>query len=156
MWVDAVPLTSHTATGSGRTVASFGSQPHGGRAFERHTRPDPRRYESRNVLASHPPSGHSARVDRDGLPVGWTLDRVREVGQLRDAPYLLDRGTPVTLDTPAGHQAIDPSVLIECGGLILVLDSVENEWLMGQQADDGSVLCWSSYGADLEFALKSL
>jgi len=95
-------------------------------------------------------------VDRDGLPVGWTLERVREVGQLRDAPYLLDRGTPVALDTPAGLEVIDPSVLIECGGLVLVLDSVESEWLMGQRADDGSVLCWSSYGADLEFALKSL
>jgi len=29
----------------------------GDRAFERHTRPDPERYENRNVLASHPLSG---------------------------------------------------------------------------------------------------
>ena len=42
--VNAVPLTSHTATGPGRMVASLRSQPHGGRAFTRHTRPDPRRY----------------------------------------------------------------------------------------------------------------
>ncbi len=95
-------------------------------------------------------------MDRGRLPVGWTLEWVREVGQLRDAPYLLDPGTAVTLDTPAGRQAIEPALLIECGGLILVLDAVENEWLMGQRADDGSVMCWSSYGADLEFALKSL
>ena len=42
--VDAVPLSSHTATGSGQAVASLESQPHGDRAFMRHTRPDPRRY----------------------------------------------------------------------------------------------------------------
>lgn len=81
---------------------------------------------------------------------------MREVGQLRDAPYVLDRDTRVVLDTPEGVQAIDSEALIECGGLILVLDSVAGEWLMGQQADDGSVLCWASYGDDLEVALKSL
>ena len=100
--------------------------------------------------------GQSAPMDRDDLPVGWTLERVREVGQLRDPPHLLDRNTAVTLDTANGVQAIDPSALIECGGLVLVLDSMESEWLMGQQADDGSVKCWSSYGKDLEFALRSL
>lgn len=36
---------SSTATESGRADGSFGSQPHGDRAFERHPRPDPRRYE---------------------------------------------------------------------------------------------------------------
>jgi hypothetical protein len=95
-------------------------------------------------------------VDREGLPPGWTLERVREVGQLRDTPYVLDRATRVILDTPAGIETVDPSALIECGGLVLVLDSVSREWLMGQQADDGSVLCWASYGDDLEFALQSL
>ena len=108
------------------------------------------------MLAGVESVGQSARVDGDDLPVGWTLERVREVGQLRDAPQLLDRKTPVALDTPEGAQAIAPSVLIECGGLVLVLDSVEGEWLMGQQADDGSVECWSSYGPDLAFALRSL
>jgi hypothetical protein len=34
----------------------------GDRAFGRHTWPDHERYEYRNVLASHPPSGHSALV----------------------------------------------------------------------------------------------
>jgi hypothetical protein len=33
----------------------------GDRAFERHTRPDPERYEYRNVIASHPPSGRYVR-----------------------------------------------------------------------------------------------
>ena len=95
-------------------------------------------------------------MNRGDLPVGWTLERVREVGQLRDPPHLLDRSTRVTIDTPNGVQVIDPSVLIDCGGLVLVLDSADSERLMGQQADDGSVMCWSSYGNDLEFALRSL
>ena len=84
------------------------------------------------------------------------MERVREVGQLRDAPYLLDAGTTVTLDTPAGRRVIEPALLIECGGLVLVLDAADQEWLMGERSDDGSVMCWSSYGPDLEFALKSL
>ena len=50
-------------------VGSFGSQPHGDRALERHTRPDPRRYESTQRLAFHPPSGHYAPVA--GLDHVW-------------------------------------------------------------------------------------
>ena len=48
-------------------VGSFGSQPHGDRAFERHTRPDPQRYESPQRLAFHPPSGHYAPVRVRGV-----------------------------------------------------------------------------------------
>lgn len=36
------------------TAASLESQPHGDRAFLRHTRSDPRPYEYRSALASHP------------------------------------------------------------------------------------------------------
>jgi hypothetical protein len=42
-------------------VASFESQPHGGRAFTRHTRPDPDATKHRLVVAQHPPSGQSVR-----------------------------------------------------------------------------------------------
>src|SRR3954468_19151380 len=37
---------------------------HSDRAFERHTRPDPERYETRNALAQDHLSGQSARVLR--------------------------------------------------------------------------------------------
>jgi hypothetical protein len=78
--VDLVPVRSHTTTGSDRLVASVGSQPDGDRAFGRHTRPDPESYEHRNVLASHPPSGHSAA----GSVSSWRCVRYRfgGIGQL--------------------------------------------------------------------------
>src|SRR4249920_2331104 len=62
MRVDAVPLTSHTATGPDRTAGSFRSQPHGGTAFERHTRPGPRRYERPSRPADDAPSGPYALI----------------------------------------------------------------------------------------------
>ena len=40
--IDAgAPLTSHAPTGPDRTASSFRSQPRGGTAFQRHTRPGP-------------------------------------------------------------------------------------------------------------------
>jgi len=95
-------------------------------------------------------------MNGDGLPEGWTLERVREVGQLRDEPRLLDRSTKVTLDTPTGLREVEPSIVLECGGLVLVLDASEGDWLMGQQSEDGSIVCWGSYGDDLESALRGL
>ena len=102
------------------------------------------------------PSGHPVSVEPDALPSGWTLDRVREVGQLRAAPRLLDPATPVTIETSSGVEPVDASVLIECGDLILVLDSDDGAWLMGQHDADGAVRCWASYGTDLGVALRSL
>jgi hypothetical protein len=81
---------------------------------------------------------------------------MRQVGQLRNAPRLLDPTTPVTIETGSGARPIECSVLIDCGDLVLAFDPVERDWLMGQQADDGTVACWASYGTDLDFALKSL
>lgn len=75
---DAVPLPSHTAAGSGRAVASLGSQPDGGRALERHTRPDPRRYETTRRLAFDSRSGQSGAIAtrRIALLVPRTAARV--------------------------------------------------------------------------------
>ena len=85
--VDAVPLPSHTAAGSGRPVASLKSQPRGGRAFERHTRPDPRRYKNPQRLASDSQSGQSARVP--GTPQeanGDDLTDARSTDQVTQTP----------------------------------------------------------------------
>jgi putative acetyltransferase len=54
---------------------------HSDRAFERHTRPDPERYEYRNVLASDPLSGHSACVSHT---VNVRTMRRDEFGTIRD------------------------------------------------------------------------
>ena len=66
----------------------------GDRAFGRHTRPDPERYEHRNVLASHPPSGQSGAVSD---PTPWlvfgvdlrftTTEEGRRTKPLSAAPY---------------------------------------------------------------------
>src|SRR3954454_12143090 len=44
---------------------------HSDRAFERHTRPDPERYETRNALAHDHLSGHSALVGVDERRLRW-------------------------------------------------------------------------------------
>lgn len=54
---------------------------HGDRAFERHTRPDPERYEHRNVLASDPLSGQYALV----LVGEEQVLTIRVVGDYRSA-----------------------------------------------------------------------
>jgi hypothetical protein len=91
-----------------------------------------------------------------GWPEDWTPERVREAGQLRDVPRLLNPTTAVTIETVTGIRRVDCSVLIDCGGLVLAFDPVHADWMMGQQADDGTVRCWASYGTDLDAALKSL
>ncbi len=90
------------------------------------------------------------------MPPGWTLTRVRQVGRLRDEPRLLDPGTPVTIDTSTGQERVDASVILDCGGVVLALDSTDGDWLMGEQDQDGVVRCWAGYGVDLEEALRSL
>jgi hypothetical protein len=67
--VNADPLTSHTATEPHRIVASFESQPPGGRAFMRHTRPDPRRYGTPPRRC--PTSSIRAFCVSHGGTVGW-------------------------------------------------------------------------------------
>ena len=95
-------------------------------------------------------------MNDDGMPDGWTLERVKEVGQLRDLPRLLDRRTKVTFDAPSGPTEIQPVTIIDVDGLVLVLDEARGEWLMGQQCADGSIVCWGSYGDDLGDAIRGL
>ena len=79
MRVDADPVSSHTATRARPTPKSFRSdnRSHGrDRAFLRPPTRPPERYEFRNVLASHPPSGQSARVGSDDA---GNLGRIRHL-----------------------------------------------------------------------------
>ncbi len=95
-------------------------------------------------------------MEGPSLPEGWTLERVREVGQLRDEVRLLDPGTSVTVETSDGPEFVDADLMIDCGGLVLVLDPVDGDWLMGEVDDAGVVRCWAGYGSDLGEALRSL
>jgi hypothetical protein len=104
------------------------------------------------VLAPTRPSEHHALVPE--LPDGWTLDRVREVAQ-GDAE-LLSLDTVVLLDDRSDYVALAPSAIISFTGLCLVLNGDDGLWYMGQLDDDGTIVCWSAYSADLEEAILSL
>lgn len=99
----------------------------------------------------HPAMGH----DVGQLPDGWTLARVAEVAAAGSAE-LLPLDTPVFLDDPAGRERVPVSLIIQVGGLCLVRDARDGEYLMGQIDDSESVCCWSSYGDDLAEALRAL
>src|SRR4051812_13548515 len=54
---------------------------HSDRAFERHTRADPERYETRNALAQDHLSGHSAPVNAgEWVDLDEDLSRLHEIG----------------------------------------------------------------------------
>ncbi|RSN62428.1 MULTISPECIES: hypothetical protein [Actinomadura] len=94
------------------------------------------------------------------LPTGWTLERVRAVSGCARAAVLtaeaaaaLDvREVDGRAEAPVAPHTID--LVLTFDGLCLV--RAEGEWLMGGVDDDGSVLCWASYGDDLYEALRGL
>lgn len=95
------------------------------------------------------------------LPDGWTLARVREVSQCPTAETR-PADTPVALETyPYGNNtqalrvSVAANVIIDFAGLFLVQPAGEAEWYMGQE-HNGEVVCWASYGDDLESAINSL
>ena len=89
------------------------------------------------------------------LPDGWDLDRVRAHGGLRDEPRL------VPLDTTVFDNRIDdlvelhPVAIIDCGGLLLVLDRDDRCWYVGM-FDDDCIVCWGNYGEDPAEAIAAL
>ena len=89
-----------------------------------------------------------------GLPDGWTIDRVREVVQ--GEAELLANDTVVMLDDRTDYVALIPLAVISFVGLCLVLDANDGYWYMGQLDEDGTIVCWSAYGKDLEEAIKAL
>ncbi|MFD5323282.1 hypothetical protein [Streptomyces sp. NPDC127092] len=57
----------------------------------------------------------------------------------------------------AGHddyEPLRPDAILAFHELCLVRD--DGEWFMGQLDDNGSVICWASYGSDLTEAIHSL
>ena len=90
------------------------------------------------------------------MPTGWTLARVREVGGLANDPRLLDTaGSTATVETNEGIEPLNPLVIIDCGGLCLVLDD-DGDWYMGQPDGQEVIRCWGSYGSELDDALRAL
>ena len=86
------------------------------------------------------------------LHQGWDLDRVRSL--VPDA-RLVQPGMPVLVEVPGGNQPLSPRVTIQCDSdRYLVLDD-DGLWYMGHKVD-GAVVCWASYGDDLEAAIAAL
>jgi hypothetical protein len=101
------------------------------------------------------------RLVEDRLPEGWTLDRVRDVAQSPGAE-LWPATVPVVVETyPPGNnvdaerEAIVPDVIIRFEDLALVRPVGEDDWYMGQ-FDGDQLVCWGSYGPDLERAILAL
>ncbi|MEU6215851.1 hypothetical protein ABZ891_38925 [Streptomyces sp. NPDC047023] len=90
-----------------------------------------------------------------GLPAGWTIERVRALsGDLTAAPLSFDRFVVVETVGQDDYEPLRPDVILGFHELCFVRDDAE--WFMGQIDDDGSVICWASYGSDLAEAIRSL
>lgn len=90
-----------------------------------------------------------------GLPAGWTIERVRALsGDPSAVPLSVDRLVVVEVAGRSDYEPLRPDVILAFHELCLV--SNDGEWFMGQLEDDGSVICWASYGSDPAEAMRSL
>ncbi|MFC5722564.1 hypothetical protein ACFP1Z_20555 [Streptomyces gamaensis] len=89
------------------------------------------------------------------LPAGWTIEHVRALSGDRGAVLLpLDRFVVAEDSGHRDYTPLQPETILGFHDLCLVLH--DGEWFMGQIDDDGSVICWASYGADLGQAIRCL
>jgi uncharacterized glyoxalase superfamily protein PhnB len=121
-------------------AASLRSQPHGDRAFERHTQPDPRRYETPQRLVANPLSGQYALVPdmfSSSKPAAAIL-KVRSLPEslewYQDAGFQV-RGETLDLDATWAE--------VECENLVLHLLSGETPW-EGDPVFTGSFYVYTS------------
>ncbi|MFJ9447899.1 hypothetical protein ACIRRH_39640 [Kitasatospora sp. NPDC101235] len=90
-----------------------------------------------------------------GLPTGWTIERVRSASGDPEAALLsLERLVVVEEYGHADYIPLQPDVILSFHDLCLV--RAKDDWFMGQLDDDGSVICWASYGSDLDEAIRGL
>ncbi|OKI50590.1 hypothetical protein AMK17_34915 [Streptomyces sp. CB00072] len=90
-----------------------------------------------------------------GLPAGWTIERVRALSGDPSAVSLsFDRLVVLETAGQGDYEPLRPDAILAFHELCLVRD--DGEWFMGQLDDDGSVICWASYGLDLAEAIRGL
>jgi hypothetical protein len=89
------------------------------------------------------------------LPDGWDIERLRARAGCDVEVLSCDRRA--VLDAPGeGARELTATCILSFGGLCLLRSVGEREWYMGQLAEDGSISCWGSYGADLGEAVDGL
>ena len=98
---------------------------------------------------SHPPVDGEER-----LPAGWSLERIKDMGIA--APELVTRSVTVMENGVDEMVELSARVIVDLGGMCLVLCDNEEDWHMGQWADRDTIACWGSYGTDLEYAINAL
>ncbi|MGK5543358.1 hypothetical protein ACSNOH_01230 [Streptomyces sp. URMC 127] len=83
------------------------------------------------------------------------MERVRALSGDPSAALLsFDRLVVVEVAGQADYELLRPDVILSFHELCLVRD--DGEWFMGQLNNDGSVICWASYGSDLAEAIRNL
>ncbi|WP_327130336.1 hypothetical protein OG311_02075 [Streptomyces sp. NBC_01343] len=75
-------------------------------------------------------------------------------GDASAAVLPFDRLVVVEVAGQGDYETLRPDVILAFHELCLVRDG--GEWFMGQLDDDGSVICWGSYGSDLAEAIRGL
>jgi hypothetical protein len=96
----------------------------------------------------------------DGLPPGWTLERLHErlpSAQVLDptSHYL------VADDATGGYMELAVAVLVQTDDtdrpLCLALEAGTDDWFMGMlDPSDGSVVCWGRVAHNLDAAIDGL
>ncbi|GAA1158268.1 hypothetical protein F4556_000311 [Kitasatospora gansuensis] len=91
----------------------------------------------------------------DGLPDGWTIERVRTASRDAEAELLpLERLVVLEEHGHPDYTPLRPDLILSFHGLCLVRS--DDDWYMGDLDTDGSIVCWSSYGTDLGEAIRGL
>ncbi|MFG2918095.1 hypothetical protein ACGF0D_35070 [Kitasatospora sp. NPDC048298] len=89
------------------------------------------------------------------LPDGWTIERVRSVSGDAEADLLSpERLVVVEQVGSVDYDVLQPDLILSFHDLCLA--RADDEWFMGQLDDDGSLICWVSYGSDLAEAIRGL
>ncbi|MGW3516269.1 hypothetical protein [Streptomyces hydrogenans] len=93
----------------------------------------------------------------DGLPDGWTIERVRRAADDPEATLLtLDRQVVVEDRDRRDHVSLRPDTILGFPAFDLSLVRVGDDWYMGQLETDGSVLCRAIYGTDLGAVIRGM
>ena len=103
-------------------------------------------------------------MTRGRLPDGWTIERVAEAANDPDA-HLLDLERSVWYratgagtgepSEPVEPVELEPAVIVGLTDVCLV-QVEDGTWYAGRLDADGSILCWESYGDDLEAAIEAV